>query len=168
MSLYESVIIIRQETSSQQVEAIANTYVDVISENGGSVKKRENWGLRSLAYKIKKNRKGHYILFNIDAPSAAIQEMERLMSLNEDILRYLTLKVDELDEGPSIPAQNLARTERSSNSYNNDKTEQKSNEEQTDEKQSDEIISSEEKPEEIKPDARKEDTEIKSMTEGED
>ena len=123
MSLYESVIIIRQETSAQQVEALGDTYADVINKNGGSIKKRENWGLRSLAYKIKKNRKGHYILFNIDAPSAAIQEMERLMSLNEDVLRYLTLKVDELDEGPSIPAQNIARNERSSNNYNTDKAE---------------------------------------------
>ena len=125
MSLYESVIIIRQETSAQQVEALGDTYADVISKNGGSIKKRENWGLRSLAYKIKKNRKGHYILFNIDAPSTAVQEMERLMSLNEDVLRYLTLKVDELDENPSIPAQNLARNERSSNNYNNDTTEKK-------------------------------------------
>ena len=123
MSLYESVIIIRQETSAQQVEALGDTYADVISKNGGNIKKRENWGLRSLAYKINKNRKGHYILFNIDAPSNAVQEMERLMSLNEDVLRYLTLKVDELDEGPSIPAQNLARNERPSNNYHNGKTE---------------------------------------------
>jgi small subunit ribosomal protein S6 len=123
MSLYESVIIIRQETSPQQVEALADTYQDVIKENGGSIKKRENWGLRSLAYKIKKNRKGHYILFNIDAPSAAVHEMERLMSLNEDILRYLTLRVDEFEEGPSIPAQNVARNERSSTSYNSERTE---------------------------------------------
>ena len=120
MSLYESVIIIRQETSTQQVEALADTYQEIIKENGGSIEKRENWGLRSLAYKIKKNRKGHYILFNIDAPSAAVQEMERLMSLNEDILRYLTLRIDEFEEGPSIPAQNLARNERSSNNYNSD------------------------------------------------
>ena len=123
MSLYESVIIIRQETSTQQVEALADTYQEIIKENGGSIEKRENWGLRSLAYKIKKNRKGHYILFNIDAPSAAIHEMERLMSLNEDILRYLTLRVDEFEEGPSIPAQNVARNERPSNSYNSEKTE---------------------------------------------
>ena len=129
MSLYESVIIIRQETSPQQVETLADTYQDIIKENGGSVKKRENWGLRSLAYKIKKNRKGHYILFNIDAPSAAVHEMERLMSLNEDILRYLTLRVDEFEEGPSIPAQNVARNERPSNSYNSEKTEKESSSE---------------------------------------
>ena len=129
MSLYESVIIIRQETSPQQVEALADTYQDIIKENGGSIKKRENWGLRSHAYKIKKNRKGHYILFNIDAPSTAIHEMERLMSLNEDILRYLTLRVDEFEEGPSIPAQNVARNERPSNSYNSEKTEKESSSE---------------------------------------
>ena len=129
MSLYESVIIIRQETSPQQVETLADTYQDLIKENGGSIKKRENWGLRSLAYKIKKNRKGHYILFNIDAPSAAVHEMERLMSLNEDILRYLTLRVDELEEGPSIPAQNVARNERPSNSYNSEKTEKETSSE---------------------------------------
>ena len=131
MSLYESVIIIRQETSTQQVEALADTYQEIIKENGGSIEKRENWGLRSLAYKIKKNRKGHYILFNIDAPSAAVQEMERLMSLNEDILRYLTLRIDEFEEGPSIPAQNLARNERSSNNYNSDTTKKETSSEKT-------------------------------------
>ena len=131
MSLYESVIIIRQETSTQQVEALADTYQEIIKKNGGSIEKRENWGLRSLAYKIKKNRKGHYILFNIDAPSAAVQEMERLMSLNEDILRYLTLRIDEFEEGPSIPAQNLARNERSSNNYNSDTTKKETSSEKT-------------------------------------
>jgi small subunit ribosomal protein S6 len=131
MSLYESVIIIRQETSTQQVEALADTFQEIIKENGGSIEKRENWGLRSLAYKIKKNRKGHYILFNIDAPSAAVQEMERLMSLNEDILRYLTLRIDEFEEGPSIPAQNLARNERSSNNYNSDTTKKETSSEKT-------------------------------------
>ena len=117
MSLYETVIIIRQETSTQQVEALADTFVDIVKQSGGSVKKRENWGLRSLAYKIKKNKKGHYILLNIEAPPTAIHEMERVMRLNEDILRYLTLRIDEIDEGPSIPAQNLARIERSSKGF---------------------------------------------------
>ena len=117
MSLYETVIIIRQETSTQQVEALADTFEDIVKQSGGSVKKRENWGLRSLAYKIKKNKKGHYILLNIEAPPTAIHEMERVMRLNEDILRYLTLRIDEIDEGPSIPAQNLARIERSSKEF---------------------------------------------------
>ena len=117
MSLYETVIIIRQETSTQQVEALADTLEDIVKQSCGSVKKRENWGLRSLAYKIKKNKKGHYILLNIEAPPTAIHEMERVMRLNEDILRYLTLRIDEIDEGPSIPAQNLARIERSSKGF---------------------------------------------------
>ena len=123
MPLYESVVIVRQETSTQQVEGLADNFENIIQENGGSIKKRENWGLRSLAYKIKKNRKGHYLLFNIDAPANAVQELERIMHLNEDILRYLTLKVDVLEEGPSIPAQNLARIERSSHNYDNNKVE---------------------------------------------
>ena len=121
MPFYESVVIVRQETSTQQVEGLADNFENIIQENGGSIKKRENWGLRSLAYKIKKNRKGHYLLFNIDAPANAVQELERIMHLNEDILRYLTLKVDDLEEGPSIPAQNLARIERSSHNYDNNK-----------------------------------------------
>jgi len=122
MSLYESVFIARQEISAQQVEALADTYESVIKDYGGSVEKRENWGLRSLAYKIKKNRKGHYILFNIDAPADALHEMERQMRLNEDVLRYLTLRVDELEEGPSIPAQVQARAgrdDRPSRNYDN-------------------------------------------------
>ena len=123
MPFYESVVIVRQETSTQQVEGLADNFENIIQENGGSIKKRENWGLRSLAYKIKKNRKGHYLLFNIDAPAIAVQELERIMHLNEDILRYLTLKVDDLEEGPSIPAQNLARIERSSHNYDNNKVE---------------------------------------------
>ena len=123
MPFYESVVIVRQETSTQQVEGLADNFENIIQENGGSIKKRENWGLRSLAYKIKKNRKGHYLLFNIDAPANAVQELERIMHLNEDILRYLTLKVDDLEEGPSIPAQNLARIERSSHNYDNNKVE---------------------------------------------
>jgi small subunit ribosomal protein S6 len=166
MSLYESVIIIRQETSPQQVEALADTYQDIIKENGGSIKKRENWGLRSLAYKIKKNRKGHYILFNIDAPSAAIHEMERLMSLNEDILRYLTLRVDELEEGPSIPAQNVARNERPSNSYNSEKTAKETSSEKTPDQK---VVNKSEKDTEEKLPANSEkETENKNIAEGED
>ena len=117
MSLYESVIIARQEISTQQVDALADTFEGVIKDNGGSVEKRENWGLRSLAYKIKKNRKGHYVLFNIDAPADAVHELERLMRLNEDVLRYLPLRVDEFEEGPSVPAQAQARADRPARSY---------------------------------------------------
>ena len=134
MSLYETVIIIRQETSTQQVEALADTFEDIVKQSGGSVKKRENWGLRSLAYKIKKNKKGHYILLNIEAPPTAIHEMERVMRLNEDILRYLTLRIDEIDEGPSIPAQNLARIERSSKGFSSKTEDTENSERKEDEK----------------------------------
>ena len=102
---YESVFIARQEISSQQVDAIADVFTDIIKEGGGKVTKRENWGLKSLAYRIKKSRKAHYTLFNIDAPMDAIQEMERQMRLSEDVLSYITIRVDELDEEPSIQAQ---------------------------------------------------------------
>lgn len=101
MPLYESVFIARQDISAQQADALADTFSDLISQNGGKVEKRETWGLRSLAYKIKKNRKGHYVLFNLDAPAEAVHEMERQMRLHEDILRYMTIRVDELEEGPS-------------------------------------------------------------------
>lgn len=105
MSFYESVFIARQEISTQQADALAETFSNVIAENGGSVSKKENWGLKSLSFKIKKNRKGHYVLLNIDAPAAAINEMERQMRLHEDIIRYMTVRVEELEEGPSIQAR---------------------------------------------------------------
>ena len=102
MPLYESVFIVRQDASSQQVEGLADNFSKIVTDLGGDVPKTEYWGLRSLAYRIKKNRKGHYVLFNINAPYDAVAEMERNMRLNEDILRYMTLRVDELEEGPSI------------------------------------------------------------------
>ncbi len=102
MPYYESVFIARQEISTPQVESLTETFVGIISDGGGQVTKKEYWGLRNLAYRIKKNRKGHYMLLNIDAPSAAIQELERNMRINEDVLRYMTIRVDELDDGPSV------------------------------------------------------------------
>ncbi len=105
MPLYESVFIARQDISASQAEGIADQFTKIIEDAGGKIAKREYWGLRSLAYKIKKNRKGHYTLFNIEAPSTAESEMERNMSLNEDVIRYLTIKVDELEEGPSVMMQ---------------------------------------------------------------
>jgi len=102
MSFYESVFIARQEISTQQADALAETFSNVIAENGGKVTKTENWGLKSLAYRIKKNRKGHYVLLNIDGPASAVNEMERQMRLHEDIIRFLTVRVEELEEGPSI------------------------------------------------------------------
>ncbi len=105
MPLYESVFIARQDISAPQVEALADTFAKIIEDQGGTVAKREHWGLRGLAYRIKKNRKGHYVLFNLDAPSDAIQEMERQMTIHEDVLRYLTLRMDELDPEPSVIMQ---------------------------------------------------------------
>jgi len=109
MALYESVFIARQDVSSSQVDSIADALQKVIEDNGGQVPKREYWGLRNLSYKIKKNRKGHYALFNIDAPAEALREYERTMKLNEDILRFMTIKVDELDPEPSVVMQNKGR-----------------------------------------------------------
>jgi len=111
MSLYETVFIARQDISGTQVDALADQFAGIIAEQGGEVKKRENWGLRNLAFRMKKNRKGHYVLFNVDAPSAAIVEMERNMRISEDILRYLTIRVDALEEGPSAVLQNRGRSD---------------------------------------------------------
>jgi small subunit ribosomal protein S6 len=105
MPYYESVFIARQDVSSTQVEQLADQFAEVIAGFGGEVKKREYWGLRNLAYKMNKNRKGHYVLFNLDTPAESVTEMERLMRLNEDILRYMTIRVDALEEGPSIMMQ---------------------------------------------------------------
>lgn len=101
MALYESVLIARQDVSPQQVEQLATDFAGIITAQGGSVTKTENWGLRNLAYKIKKNRKGYYLLMNIDAPAAAVHEFERVLRINEDILRFMTVRVDELEAGPS-------------------------------------------------------------------
>ena len=102
MANYEHVFIARQDVSATQVESITADFSKVIEDNGGKVAKNEYWGLKSLAYRIKKNRKGHYVLLNLDAPHAAVAEMERLARLNEDILRYMTVRVDELEEGQSV------------------------------------------------------------------
>jgi len=105
MPLYESVFIARQDIPAQEVETLADNFAGIVTENGGQIVKRENWGLRNLAYRIKKNRKGHYVMFNIDAPAPAVAEMERNMRISEDVLRYLTIRVDEIEEGPSAMLQ---------------------------------------------------------------
>ena len=102
MSFYEHVFIARQDLTPDQVSKLTDKYASVIETNGGKVGKREDWGLRTLAYRIQKNRKGYYVLMNIDAPSSAVQEMERQMRVDEDVIRHLTVKVDELEEGPSV------------------------------------------------------------------
>ena len=106
MPYYESVFIARQEISSQQVDSLAETFSTVISDGGGKVTKQENWGLKNLAYRIKKSRKAHYMLFNLDAPADVVHEMERQMRLNEDVLRFMTIRINELNNEPSIQAQN--------------------------------------------------------------
>ncbi|HZT51130.1 MAG TPA: 30S ribosomal protein S6 [Stellaceae bacterium] len=111
MPLYENVFIARQDISAAQVEAIADQFAALVAEQGGQVTKREYWGLRNIAYRIKKNRKGHYMLFNLDAPAAAVNELERNMRINEDVLRYLTVRVDALEEGPSVVMQSRSRGE---------------------------------------------------------
>ena len=105
MPFYESVFIARQDISPAQAEALADTFTGIVKERGGDVTKREYWGLRSISYRIKKNRKGHYILLNLDAPPPAVQEMERNMRLNEDVLRFMTVRVEELEAGPSMMMQ---------------------------------------------------------------
>ena len=101
MALYESVIIGRQDLTPSQFETLIDKFISVIGSFKGEIKKKENWGLRNLAYKINKNRKGHYILLNIDAKPEAIFEYERLMRLDEDIIRFLTIKINSINENPS-------------------------------------------------------------------
>ena len=114
MALYESVIIGRQDLTPSQFETIIDKFISVIESLKGKIKKKESWGLRNLAYKINKNRKGHYILLNIDGPPDAIVEYERLMRLDEDIIRFLTVKIKFIDEKPSPLIAN--KTEKSTNS----------------------------------------------------
>lgn len=102
MPLYEHVFLARQDVSQQQVDALTTEYKQVITEGGGTVGRTEYWGLKSLAYKIKKNRKAHFTCINIDAPHAAVAEMERRMGLSTDVLRFMTIRVDALEEEPSI------------------------------------------------------------------
>jgi small subunit ribosomal protein S6 len=101
MPLYEHVYLARQDLSPQQVEELTTQFKGVIEQNGGKIAKEEYWGVKSLSYRIKKNRKAHMTLFNIDAPPAAINEVERQERLNEDVLRYLTIRVEGHEEGPS-------------------------------------------------------------------
>ena len=105
MPLYENVFIARQDVSSQQVDTMTEEFTKLITENGGEVAKTEYWGVRGLTYRIKKNRKGHYVLMNLDAPSAAVLELERNMRIHEDVIRYMTVRVEELEEGPSAMMQ---------------------------------------------------------------
>src|ERR1700751_3466900 len=112
MPFYENIFIARQDISTAQVEALADTFTNLVAANGGKVEKREYWGLRNLAYRMKKNRKGPYVLFNLDAPAAAVSELERNMRINEDVLRYMTIRVEELEAGQSAMMRRSERDER--------------------------------------------------------
>ena len=112
MPLYEHVFLARQDVTAQQVEGFVDQFKAVIEQNGGKVENTEMWGVKSLAYRIKKNRKAHFTLFNLDAPPAAVAEMERQMRINEDILRFMTIRVDALDAEPSVMMQKRERDER--------------------------------------------------------
>ena len=114
MPYYESVFIARPDITAAQVEALTESMSAIVVEGGGSVAQAEYWGLKSLAYRIKKNRKGHYTMLALDAPAAAVKEFERNMRLNEDVLRLMTIRVDELDAEPSVMMRNKnSRDERS-------------------------------------------------------
>ena len=112
MPLYEHVFLARQDISAQQVEALLQSFREILEGRGGSVGKTEYWGLRSLTYRIKKNRKAHYTLMNIDAPHEAVAELERQMNLSTDVIRYLTVRVDEHDAAPSAMMRRSDRDER--------------------------------------------------------
>ena len=101
MPLYEHVFLARQDASPQQVEELTAQMTGIVEQAGGKITKTENWGVRSLTYRMSKNRKAHFVLLNIDAPSSAIAEIERQERINEDVLRFMTVRVDELEEGPS-------------------------------------------------------------------
>ena len=112
MALYEHVFISRQDLSNTQAEGLIEHFGAVLSDNGGKVVDTEYWGLKTMAYKINKNRKGHYAFVRSDAPTEAVQEMERLMRLHEDVMRVMTIKVDAHEEGPSVVLQSRGREDR--------------------------------------------------------
>ena len=101
MPLYEHVFLARQDLAQAQVDALAENATKIVEDNGGKVMKTETWGLRSLAYRIAKNRKAHYVMLDLDAPAQAVAELERQSNINEDVIRFLTIKVDEHEKGPS-------------------------------------------------------------------
>ena len=102
MALYEHIFLARQDLSQAQVDALAATATEIVESNQGKVTKTETWGLKSLAYKIKRNRKAHFVMLNIDAPAGVVTELERQTAINEDVIRFLTVRVDEHETGPSV------------------------------------------------------------------
>lgn len=112
MPFYEHVYLARQDLAPAQVEALTEAFTKIVADTGGEVKTTEYWGLRNIAYRIQKNRKAHYVLLNIDGPAAAIQELERQVALNEDVIRYQTIRVEALETGPSAMMRKSDRGER--------------------------------------------------------
>ncbi len=112
MPLYEHIFLARPDITSQQVDTLIEQYKGVIETAGGKITKNEYWGVKSLAYRVRKNRKAHFTLLNVEAPSSALSEVERLMSINEDVIRYMTIRVDALDDGPSAMMQKKERSDK--------------------------------------------------------
>ena len=112
MPLYEHVFLARQDLSQAQVDALAAAATEIVESNNGKVTKTETWGLKNLAYKIKRNRKAHFVLLNIEAPAGVVAELERQTSINEDVIRYMTVRVDEHEEGPSVMMRKSDRERR--------------------------------------------------------
>ena len=112
MALYEHVFLARQDLAQAQVDAIAENATKILTDNGGKVVKTESWGLKSLAYRIAKNRKAHYVMLEIDAPAAAVAELERQTGISEDIIRYMTIRVDAHEDGPSAMMRRSERSDR--------------------------------------------------------
>ena len=127
MALYESVIIGRQDLTNSQFEALIDEFISVIKSHDGEIKKTEYWGIRNLAYKINKNRKAHYFMLNISSSPEAISEYERLLGLHEDIIRFLTVKIDKVDENPSLLMNNKADRHRNDSDSDNINTVSKDN-----------------------------------------
>jgi len=111
MPLYESTFVVRQDVSRTDVNKLIEGFKEIVAANGGAVVKDEYWGLRNLAYKINKNRKGHYVMLGLNAPHAAVKELERNIGLHEDVIRHLTVRVDSIEEGPSVMLQKSGRDE---------------------------------------------------------
>ena len=112
MPMYEHVFLARQDLSQSQVDSLAQEATKIIEDNEGKVVKTETWGLRSLAYKIQKNRKAHFVMLNIEGPTTVVAELERQTAINEDVIRYMTIRVEELETGPSVMMRKSDRSDR--------------------------------------------------------